>query len=52
MPAIREIVRDAASNGNRLSSLVLGVVKSAAFQSNEQLRRGDVADGDPRRGGR
>ena len=52
MPAVRRIVRDAASDGNGLSSLVLGVVKSVAFQSNEQLRRGDSTVDDPRRGSR
>ena len=52
MPAVRKIVRVAASNGNSLSSLVLGVVRSAAFQSNEQLLRGDVAVEDSRREGR
>jgi hypothetical protein len=33
MPAVRAIVRRAGRNGNRLSSFVLGVVASAAFQS-------------------
>jgi hypothetical protein len=32
MPAIRAITRDAAKDNNRFSSLVLGIVKSAAFQ--------------------
>jgi hypothetical protein len=32
MPAVRAIVRDAANNGNRMSSFISGVVKSAAFQ--------------------
>ena len=32
MPAVRAIVRDAAMIGNRFSSLVTGVVKSAPFQ--------------------
>ncbi|MGH9318930.1 MAG: DUF1585 domain-containing protein, partial [Vicinamibacteria bacterium] len=32
MPAIRAIVRDAASNGNRMSSFISGVVNSAAFR--------------------
>ena len=32
MPAIRLIVRDASKNGDRFSSLVLGVAKSAPFQ--------------------
>jgi hypothetical protein len=33
MPAIRQIVREAEPQGYRLSSLILGVAKSAAFQS-------------------
>ena len=33
MPAIRKIVRDAKVNDYRLSSLILGVTKSAAFRS-------------------
>ncbi len=32
MPAIREITREAAKDNNRFSALVLGIVKSAAFQ--------------------
>ncbi|HXI26883.1 MAG TPA: DUF1585 domain-containing protein, partial [Vicinamibacterales bacterium] len=32
MPAIRAIVRDAAKNGNRMSSFILGVANSAAFR--------------------
>jgi hypothetical protein len=32
MPAIRSITRDAANNNNRFSSLLLGIVKSPAFQ--------------------
>ena len=32
MPAIRKIVRDAKANDYRLSSLILGVAQSAAFQ--------------------
>jgi hypothetical protein len=32
MPTVRAITRDAAVKGNRLSALVLGVVKSAPFQ--------------------
>ena len=32
MPAIRTIARDAAKSNNRFSSLVLGIVKSSAFQ--------------------
>jgi hypothetical protein len=33
MPAVRAIVRDAKATDYRLSSLILGVVKSAAFQT-------------------
>jgi hypothetical protein len=32
MPTIRTIIRDAAKTDNRLSSFILGVVRSAAFQ--------------------
>jgi cytochrome c5 len=31
-PAVRKIVRDAANNGYRFSSLILGIVKSTPFQ--------------------
>jgi hypothetical protein len=33
MPAVRAIVRAAERDGNRLSSFILGIVRSAAFQS-------------------
>ncbi len=33
MPAVRTIVRDASKNGNRFSSLVMGVIRSAPFQT-------------------
>jgi cytochrome c551/c552 len=33
MPAVRQIVKGAERDGNRISSFVLGVVRSAAFQS-------------------
>jgi mono/diheme cytochrome c family protein len=32
MPAVRRIVRDAAKNDHKLSSYIMGVIKSAAFQ--------------------
>jgi hypothetical protein len=32
MPVIRSIVRDAARNDNRFSSLIVGIVKSPPFQ--------------------
>jgi len=35
MPAIRSIVREAEPQGYRLSSLILGVARSAAFQSTQ-----------------
>jgi hypothetical protein len=40
MPAVRAIVNGAAKDGNRMSSLVLGVVRSAAFR----MRGADTAD--------
>jgi hypothetical protein len=33
MPVVRSITREAARNDNRFSSLVLGIVKSSAFQN-------------------
>jgi len=32
MPVVREITRDVARNGNRFSSLIIGIVKSAPFE--------------------
>jgi hypothetical protein len=32
MPVVRSIIRDAARNDYRFSSLVLGIVKSTPFQ--------------------
>jgi len=37
MPTIRSIVRDASKNGDRFSSLVLGIAKSAPFQTKVKL---------------
>ena len=34
MPLVRSIVRDAAKDNYRFSSLVMGIVKSAPFQMN------------------
>ena len=34
MPTVRAIIRDAARNDNRFSSLILGIVNSQAFQMN------------------
>jgi hypothetical protein len=57
MPAIRTIEREAAANGNRMSSFILGVVRSPAFgmktapvgEPTEQAARDD---GEPGAGGR
>jgi hypothetical protein len=38
MPVVRAIAGEAAENGNRFSSLVLGVVNSAPFQMNAKLQ--------------
>ncbi|HJZ95754.1 MAG TPA: DUF1592 domain-containing protein [Candidatus Solibacter sp.] len=43
MPAVRAIAREAESNGNRFSSFVLGIVKSAPFQ----MRRVEEAVAEP-----
>jgi hypothetical protein len=32
MPTVRSIVRDASRNGNRFSSIVMGIVRSTPFQ--------------------
>ncbi len=32
MPTVRKIVRDAGANGDRFSSIVVGIVESPAFQ--------------------
>jgi hypothetical protein len=38
MPLVRSIVREAAGNDYRFSSLVLGIVKSNAFQKNTKVK--------------
>jgi mono/diheme cytochrome c family protein len=40
-PAVRKIVKDAAKDGYRFSSLILGIVKSAPFQ----MRRAELKEG-------
>jgi hypothetical protein len=37
MPAVRRIVRDAATEGYRFSAIVLGIVNSPQFQKKAQL---------------
>ena len=41
MPAVRDIAREAARNGYRIGSFIRGVIGSAAFQSNDQVRQPD-----------
>lgn len=43
MPAIRSIVRDAAKNDYRFSSMVMGVVKSNAFQMKRKMPAGNLS---------
>ena len=43
MPAVRRIIRDAGRNDLRISSFVLGVVQSAAFQMNTAAAATDAA---------
>jgi hypothetical protein len=45
MPAVRRIIRDASQNDHRLSTFVLGVVNSPAFQMNSAPVTGTVAVG-------
>jgi uncharacterized protein DUF1592/uncharacterized protein DUF1588/uncharacterized protein DUF1585/uncharacterized protein DUF1587/uncharacterized protein DUF1595/cbb3-type cytochrome c oxidase subunit III len=44
MPLVRSIVRNAASDNYRFSSLVLGIVRSAAFQSNMKLTENKIRE--------
>ena len=50
MPVVRSIVREAAANNNRFSSLVLGIVNSDPFQMNRKPA-GTVAVTEPRPSG-
>lgn len=38
MPVVRSVVRDAARNQNKFSSIVVGIVKSAPFQMNTKVQ--------------
>src|SRR5262249_25548104 len=51
MPAIRSITKAAAANNNRFSSLILGIVKSPAFQMTrmEPSVNSQEADDKPRK---
>ena len=48
MPTIRSIVREAEQNGNRFSTIVLGIVNSAAFQMRTKSADGTTASAGPR----
>jgi hypothetical protein len=48
MPLVRSIVRDAAKNNYKFSSLVLGVVKSEQFQMNQKLMTGTTPENQQR----
>jgi hypothetical protein len=52
MPLVRSIVRDSAVNHYKFSSVVMGVVKSPAFQTNMKLPDERVADGTQTRAAR
>ena len=42
MPVLRSIVRDAARNNNKFSSIVLGIVKSAPFQMKTKVEESSL----------
>jgi hypothetical protein len=48
MPLVRSIIHEAEHNNNRFSSLVLGVVKSDAFQMNQKLQSSTPNGAGPR----
>lgn len=52
MPLVRSIVRDSAANHYKFSSVVLGIVKSPAFQTNMKLPDERVAGGTQTRAAR
>jgi Protein of unknown function (DUF1585) len=43
MPTVRKIVRDAAKDNYKFSSIVLGIVRSPAFQSQRAPESDEVA---------
>src|SRR5436190_9730584 len=44
MPTVRAIVRDASRNGNKFSSIVMGIVRSTPFQMRLSAPREDTSD--------
>ena len=47
MPVVRRIVKKAAQNDYRLSSIVMGIVESAPFQMRTKLEAAEVASLEP-----
>ena len=45
MPTVRAVARAAASNDYKISTFILGVVKSAAFQNNDRVYQTEMAAG-------
>jgi len=43
MPSVRHITRQAAQDDYRLSSFIVGVVQSGAFQNNDQVQHSETA---------
>jgi hypothetical protein len=43
MPTVRQIVRDSAKNNYRFSSIVMGVIKSNAFQMKRKMAEGNLS---------
>jgi len=50
MPLVRKIAHDAARNGNRFSSLVMGVVKSEPFRKNMKIQETSIQNTDTKKG--
>ena len=46
MPAVRKIIRDAAAEGNRMSSFILGVIRTKAFRMASLDTHGGTDDAD------
>ena len=44
MPAVRQIIRDAAPNDYHFSSIILGITKSVPFQMRRSLSAADRAE--------
>jgi len=51
MPLVRKIAHDAARNGNRFSTLVMGVVKSEPFRKNMKVQETGIQTTSPKKEG-